>query len=196
MQIAKHGSDQLVQEHLVLLRELGQAQLRSTELLNAHVKEIARLRAQAIRLRAQVIMRETALAWLREDNAEREQEIPGLARRIALARRVQSLEVRVRELMDEQSRATSASMKFGDTARQEDPENLTNSLRAANLVVCQTGCLSHGAYWRLQNHCKRTGKTCIFVEEPDALRIVRIHKEHDGKSGVQVDTLRTEQISL
>jgi hypothetical protein len=53
---------------------------------------------------------------------------------------------------------------------------LEASLVAADLVICQTGCLSHGEYWRVQDHCKRTGKTCVLVEQPEAVRIVRIHR--------------------
>ncbi|MFT3814669.1 MAG: DUF2325 domain-containing protein [Acidovorax sp.] len=56
-----------------------------------------------------------------------------------------------------------------------DLGRLEHSLRAADLVICQTGCVGHGAFWRVQDHCKRTGKTCVLVEQPDALRIVRIH---------------------
>ena len=47
-------------------------------------------------------------------------------------------------------------------------------------MICQTGCLSHGEYWRVQDHCQRTGKTCVLVEQPDALRIVRIHRGAEG----------------
>jgi len=43
---------------------------------------------------------------------------------------------------------------------------LDATLAAADLVICQTGCISHGAYWRVKDHCKRTGKRCIFVETP------------------------------
>ena len=57
---------------------------------------------------------------------------------------------------------------------------LEASLVAADLVICQTGCLSHGEYWRVQDHCKRTGKTCVLVEQPEAVRIVRIHKVVQG----------------
>ena len=53
---------------------------------------------------------------------------------------------------------------------------LEASLVAADLVICQTGCLSHGEYWRVQDHCKRTGKTCVLVAQPEAVRIVRIHR--------------------
>jgi hypothetical protein len=59
----------------------------------------------------------------------------------------------------------------------DDLHALEASLAAADLVICQTGCLSHGDYWRLKDHCKRTGKTCVLVPQPQALRIVRIHGE-------------------
>ncbi|WP_198972043.1 DUF2325 domain-containing protein [Xylophilus sp. ASV27] len=50
---------------------------------------------------------------------------------------------------------------------------LESSLLAADLVICQTGCVSHGAYWRVQDHCRRTGKRCVLVEQPQALHFVR-----------------------
>lgn len=37
---------------------------------------------------------------------------------------------------------------------------------AAGRVICQTGCISHGAYWRVKDDCQRTGKRCVFVELP------------------------------
>ena len=36
-------------------------------------------------------------------------------------------------------------------------------------VICQTGCVSHGAYWRVRDHCTRTGKECVLVDRPEAL---------------------------
>jgi hypothetical protein len=32
-------------------------------------------------------------------------------------------------------------------------------------VICQTGCISHDEYWRVQDHCRRTGKPCILVDQ-------------------------------
>jgi hypothetical protein len=58
----------------------------------------------------------------------------------------------------------------GDHA--DDPA-LEASLRAADLVICQTGCVSHGAYWRVQDHCRRTGKPCVLVGEPQPMLFVR-----------------------
>lgn len=57
-----------------------------------------------------------------------------------------------------------------------DARALEESLQAADLVICQTGCLSHGEYWRVRDHCRRSGKTCVVVEQPEALRIVRLQR--------------------
>ncbi|AOB26960.1 MULTISPECIES: DUF2325 domain-containing protein [Bordetella] len=57
-----------------------------------------------------------------------------------------------------------------------DAAGLEASLVSADLVICQTGCVSHGAYWRVQDHCKRTGKQCVLVAQPAALNIVRVRR--------------------
>ena len=64
----------------------------------------------------------------------------------------------------------------------EDPSDLEERLVEADLVICQTGCLSHQAYWRVQDHCRRHNKPCVLVAQPDALRIIRIHQRDDGSS--------------
>jgi len=65
----------------------------------------------------------------------------------------------------------------GGEAADTDLAALEASLVAADLVICQTGCASHGAYWRVQDHCRRTGKPCVLVDRPDALdAVVRIHR--------------------
>jgi hypothetical protein len=33
-------------------------------------------------------------------------------------------------------------------------------------VVCQSGCVSHAAYYRLKEACKKLGKPCVFVQSP------------------------------
>jgi len=53
-----------------------------------------------------------------------------------------------------------------DGGDEDSPQRLDATLAAADLVICQTGCISHGAYWRVKEHCKRTGKRCLFVEVP------------------------------
>ncbi|WP_341675919.1 DUF2325 domain-containing protein [Niveibacterium sp. SC-1] len=60
-----------------------------------------------------------------------------------------------------------------DGGEEDSAARLEASLAAADLVICQTGCVSHGAYWRVKDHCKRTGKRCIFVDKPSASSLAR-----------------------
>lgn len=53
-----------------------------------------------------------------------------------------------------------------DGGEEHKPAQLEPQLAAADLVICQTGCISHDAYWRVKDHCKRHGKRCVFVETP------------------------------
>ena len=55
-----------------------------------------------------------------------------------------------------------------DGGQENSSALLDASLAAADLVICQTGCISHNAYWRVKDHCKRTGKQCVFVENPSS----------------------------
>jgi hypothetical protein len=162
-----------------------------------------------VRLRAAAMVRETALAWEREDRQAMEAAIPGLPKRLTLARRVEWLVGRVHDLqgamrerlrwpktaaapdlreksvlcVGEQGAGTSVAQQViemagghflhhGGDDRQEGPA-LEASLVAADLVICQTGCVSHDAYWRVQDHCRRTGKQCVLVDQPLALQWVR-----------------------
>lgn len=60
-----------------------------------------------------------------------------------------------------------------DGGAEDNPAQLEASLAAADLVICQTGCISHDAYWRVKDHCKRSGKRCVFVEKPSASSLER-----------------------
>ena len=60
-----------------------------------------------------------------------------------------------------------------DGGEEDKSAHLDATLAAADLVICQTGCISHDAYWRVKDHCKRTGKQCVFVETPSSAGIKR-----------------------
>ena len=92
--------------------------MRCSEVLADQAQELANLHAKVMQLRAEVMIRESALAFEREDRAA-----------------------------------------------------LEAVLVSADLVICQTGCISHDAYWRVQDQCKRTGKQCVLVEQPTAIRV-------------------------
>ena len=55
-----------------------------------------------------------------------------------------------------------------DGGEEDAVSKLDASLAAADLVICQTGCISHDAYWRVKDHCKRHNKQCVFVDKPSA----------------------------
>lgn len=169
------------QEYRTLMRAYGEAQLRCSDLLRAQGDEIQRLQAERMRLRAAVVRHETEIAWAREDRDAIDAATPGLPRRRTLARRVEALLARIRELLRDQLRLQPDPLAElppvavpTEAERAVDLRTLETSLAAADLVICQTGCLSHGAYWKVQDHCRRTGKACVLVEQPGALRIVRI----------------------
>jgi len=60
-----------------------------------------------------------------------------------------------------------------DGGVEDNVSVLDANLAAADLVICQTGCISHNAYWRVKDFCKRTGKQCVFVENPSASSLER-----------------------
>jgi hypothetical protein len=60
-----------------------------------------------------------------------------------------------------------------DGGAEESAARLDSTLAAADLVICQTGCVSHDAYWRVKEHCKRTGKRCVFVDKPSRSGLLR-----------------------
>ncbi|WP_313030737.1 DUF2325 domain-containing protein [Massilia alkalitolerans] len=66
-----------------------------------------------------------------------------------------------------------AQFAHHDGGLEDSAGQLDASLAAADLVICQTGCISHHAYWRVKDHCKRTGKHCIFVDNPSVSSLVR-----------------------
>lgn len=53
-----------------------------------------------------------------------------------------------------------------DGGKEENIGRLESVISAADAVICQTGCISHNAYWRVKDQCKRTGKPCAFIGNP------------------------------
>jgi len=176
-------ADGLAGEHVTLLRAHADAQARCSALLQAQAARIAAMEAQLIRARGATIRAATALAWEREDRAALDAALPGLGRRVALGRQVAALQTRVHALMRTLQRRELAGQVGSAGRAAHTPAGLAAdleaSLQAADLVICQTGCMSHGDYWRVQDHCKRTGKLCMLVDQPDGLQIVRIHRPHE-----------------
>ena len=76
-----------------------------------------------------------------------------------------------------------AQFAHHDGGLEDNAGRLDASLAAADLVICQTGCISHHAYWRVKDHCKRTGKQCVFVDNPSVSSLVRgLHQMAAGEA--------------
>ena len=80
-----------------------------------------------------------------------------------------------------------------DGGLEDNQSVLDACLAAADLVICQTGCISHNAYWKVKDFCKRTGKRCVFVENPSTSSLVRGLQQITDRSS---DTAQPEFASL
>jgi len=60
-----------------------------------------------------------------------------------------------------------------DGGLEDNVARLETSMAAADLVICQTACISHSAYWRVKDFCKRHQKRCIFVDNPSVTTLQR-----------------------
>lgn len=179
--------DSLPQEFMVLCRQWGEAQQRCSKLVAAQAAQLEALSAQVVRLRAAVIIRETRLAWAQDALAQWQAAQPGLPRRRSMARHIAVLAERITALSRECLRwklaasAPTAPLQAPAPPRNADSDKavaaeegapaisdmaLHTSLAAADWVICQTGCISHDQYWRVQDHCRRTGKACILMNQP------------------------------
>lgn len=51
-----------------------------------------------------------------------------------------------------------------DGGQEEALSRLPELIRSADAVICPTDCVSHSAYYNLKQHCKRSGKPCLFFK--------------------------------
>lgn len=64
-----------------------------------------------------------------------------------------------------------------DGGIEESLHRIDGVLAAADIVICQAGCISHNAYWRVKEQCKRTGKPCLFVKNSGVTSFGRVVNE-------------------
>ncbi len=51
-----------------------------------------------------------------------------------------------------------------DGGQEESLSRLPDMINGADAVLCPTDCVSHAAYYKLKQHCKRTGKPCLLFK--------------------------------
>ena len=91
----------LPQEFLALCRHLGDVQKRCSATVAAQAAQIEALQAQVLRLRAEVIVRDTRLAMAQDVLAQWKAAHPSLPRRKAMARHISMLAERIASLSRE-----------------------------------------------------------------------------------------------
>lgn len=250
--------EQLQEENATLRRELAEQKERHLLSAAGRTAEMNRMNVDLMRLRGQLIARDSALALLQEELASLHAAVPGLQARLELLQHMEALQLRTQELerirtewqkraeqeiarvqkleeqvavmrrREEQREAAAGSddpasladlrdksvlcvggrtasvpvyrqliectggrFLHHDGGEENNPAQLEASLAAADLVICQTGCISHDAYWRVKDHCKRSGKRCVFVDKPSASSLERCLRGlgqcegHEGVEGIQ-----------
>ncbi|EKD97700.1 MAG: hypothetical protein ACD_23C00770G0003 [uncultured bacterium] len=68
-----------------------------------------------------------------------------------------------------------------DGGLKESMHRIDGVLAAADIAICQAGCISHNAYWRVKDLCKRTGKLCMFMKTSGASSFERMVGEVSKK---------------
>ena len=248
--------EELLDENAVLGRELARAQARSTRLLQERATQIEQQSADIVRLRAELLGRDTLAASLADEIRALEAATPGLRSRQEQAGQIRMQQSRIHELERtllaaqqradrEQTRAEELRQDLARQATEPAPRlqednaaadelprlderavlcvggrqavvpvyrqliertggrflhhdggeedavtKLDASLAAADLVICQTGCISHDAYWRVKDHCKRHGKQCVYVESPSASSLRRALGSLGGADPVEAEVIQ------
>lgn len=135
------------QEFLILLRHLALVQQRIDQQLRSQQQEIGALQQALMQSRAARIIDLSRRSWLAQPastNALSEKPAPKVVAPPAL---IGSLRQKLR-------------------AAELDTRKTIGAL-AAEVIICQTGCLSHEAYWRVQEYCRRHGKRCLLLESDE-----------------------------
>lgn len=157
------GTRQALSQQNRLQEEALQAQTR--------LLQQARLEAQQQRERAEAL--QARLETQRQDHTPRQATpvgAPDLDKRSVLCVGGRTASVPIYRQVIEH---TGARFLHHDGGTEDNSNLLDTTLAAADLVICQSGCISHNAYWRVKDHCKRTGKQCVFIETPSRSALER-----------------------
>lgn len=75
-----------------------------------------------------------------------------------------------------------------DGGLEESLHRINAVVTSADAVICQVGCVSHAAYYRLKDACKKLGKPCVFLKSPGVGNFAR------GLAALSGDTPETAQV--
>lgn len=143
--------------------------------------QLAQQETQSLRGRAQDLQeRLTRVASERPAMPDVVSEPSGLAQRAVLCVGGRTASVPIyRQVIEHKG----ARFLHHDGGTEDNSSQLDATLAAADLVICQSGCISHNAYWRVKDHCKRTGKRCVFIETPSRSALERALEDITATAG-------------
>lgn len=78
-----------------------------------------------------------------------------------------------RALVERLVERAGARFAYYDGGVEDGAQRLQQLLGAADLVVCQAGCLNHAVYRTIKGQCKRLDKPCLYLERPSLSRFAR-----------------------
>ncbi len=174
-------------EELCALREL--ARVGCANFVSAERVRVQRLEGERAEALAKVGQLEAEVQELRLDLRRAERELDRtLANRSALSELADDTEVatlegravacvggrsgltdRFRQLVECQG----GRWLHHDGGQEDSLARLEPVISAADAVICQAGCISHNAYWRVKDFCRRTSKPCVFVKTPSITAFLR-----------------------
>ncbi|QKO22539.1 DUF2325 domain-containing protein [Rhodoferax sp. BAB1] len=161
--------------------ELTQQGRQQAEEIRALQRQLAQARSEAQRQgeRADQLQNRLDELPLQQRSAPQTSGTPDLEQRAVLCVGGRTASVPIYRQVIEH---TGARFLHHDGGTEDNSSQLDATLAAADLVICQSGCISHNAYWRVKDHCKRTGKQCVFIETPSRSALER------ALSGIDVST--------
>jgi len=155
--------------------------------LSAARERVHELEREAVRLRDFAAYAEETIEALNQDSLSGESDSlrPSVGRDSLLGKCVLCVGGRsgsinsYRDLVEQQG----GRFMHHDGGREENLRRIEGALAAADIVICQVGCISHNAYWRVKEMCKRTGKPCMFVKSNGVSSLGRLIGEATRLAG-------------
>lgn len=72
-----------------------------------------------------------------------------------------------------------------DGGQEESMHRIDAILAGADIVLCQSSCVSHSAYWRLKDACKRRKLPCVFLKSTGITSFARSLESFAGEGGAR-----------
>jgi hypothetical protein len=120
------------------------------------------MRAQLLKL---ALENQMLMQRLGDVQAQCTQQFAALHQSLVLAQQ-QAMRLRAQQILQVTHlswRLQQRFMSYAHTARQAGADTTVISWAQADAVICQTGCVSHQAYWLIGEVCLRSGEACTVA---------------------------------